>query len=31
MNAISKVKKWNYFLVIPKKDRYLNNLENVDL
>ncbi len=31
LNAKLKVKKWDYFLVNPKKDRYLNNLENLHL
>ena len=26
-----KVKKWYYFLVNPKKDRFLNTLQNMDL
>ena len=31
MNVILKVKKWYYFLVNPKKDRFLNPLQNMDL
>jgi hypothetical protein len=31
LNAKLKVKKWEYFLAIPKKDPYLNILENVHL
>jgi hypothetical protein len=31
LNAKTKVKKWGYFLVLPKKDRYLNILQDVYL
>jgi hypothetical protein len=31
LNVKMKVKKWVYFLVIPKKDPYLNNRGNLHL
>jgi hypothetical protein len=31
LNTKSKVKKWEYFLGLPKKDRYLNILQDMYL
>jgi hypothetical protein len=31
LNVKMKVKKWVYFLVIPKKDPYLNDIDSLHL